>query len=118
MTDSVYILITVALMSILTYFIRSVPLLIFRRKIRNRYIYSFLNYIPYAILSALTIPNILYSTKSAISLDSIATTQNIITALVGAAVAIVLSVLNRSLIVVAVASTVTVFVLQLILSAI
>jgi len=118
MTDTVYILLTVLLMALITYAIRAVPLLIFRKKIRNKYIYSFLNYTPYAILTALTVPGIIYSTKSAVALDSVATTGNIITALVGAAVAVTLSVFNRSLIVVALASTATVFVLELILPSI
>ena len=105
-------------MAILTYIVRAVPLLVFRKKIRNKYIYSFLNYIPYAILTALIVPGILYSTKSAVSPDSIASTENIITACFGALVAFVLAFLNRSLIVVAVSATTAVFVLQLILGAV
>jgi len=116
--SNTYILIAIAAMAISTYLIRAVPLVIFRKKLKNKFLYSFLNYIPYAVLTALIIPNILYSTKSAVSLDTIATTQNIITACVGGAVAVILSLLNRSLIVVAVCSTAAVYVCQLILSSI
>lgn len=105
-------------MAISTYLIRAVPLVVFRKKLKNKYFYSFLNYIPYAVLTALIVPNIIYSTKSAVSLDTIATTQNIITACVGGAVALILSLLNRSLIVVAVCATASVYILQLILSSI
>ena len=116
--SNTYILIAIAAMAISTYLIRAVPLVIFRKKLKNKFLYSFLNYIPYAVLTALIIPNILYSTKSAVSLDTIATTQNIITACIGGAVAIILSLLNRSLIIVAVCSTAAVYVCQLILSSI
>ena len=116
--NNVYLLLAVAAMAISTYLIRAVPLVVFRKKLSNKYLYSFLNYIPYAVLTALIVPGILYSTKSAVSVDSIATSQNIITACIGGAVAIILSLLNRSLIVVAVASTVAVYLAQLILSSI
>lgn len=114
--SNVYILCAIAAMAISTYLIRAVPLVVFRKKLKNKYLYSFLNYIPYAVLTALIIPGILYSTKSAASIESIATTQNIITACIGGAVAIILSLLNRSLIIVAVCSTVAVYLAQLLLS--
>ncbi len=116
--NNLYLLLAVAVMAITTYLIRAIPLVLFRKKLKNKYLYSFLNYIPYAVLTALIVPGILYSTKSAVSIDSIATTQNIITACIGGAVALILSLLNRSLIIVAVASTVAVYVAQLILSSI
>lgn len=116
--SNAYILTAIATMAIFTYLIRAVPLVIFRKKLKNKFLYSFLNYIPYAVLTALIVPNILYSTKSAVSIDSIATTQNIITACIGGAVALILSLLNRSLIVVAVCSTAAVYICQLILSSI
>ena len=116
--SNTYILSAIAAMAVSTYLIRAVPLVVFRKKLKNKFLYSFLNYIPYAVLTALIVPGILYSTKSAVSLDTIATTQNIITACIGGTVAIILSLLNRSLIVVAVCSTAAVYLCQLILSAI
>ncbi|MBR5272445.1 MAG: AzlD domain-containing protein [Clostridia bacterium] len=116
--NNVYLLLAVTAMAITTYLIRAIPLVLFRKKLKNKYLYSFLNYIPYAVLTALIVPGILYSTKSAVSIDSIATTQNIITACIGGAVALILSLLNRSLIIVAVASTIAVYIAQFILSSI
>ena len=47
-----------------TYLIRMIPLVLIRRKIENRFIRSFLYYIPYAVLSVMTIPAIFSSTGS------------------------------------------------------
>ena len=45
-----------------TYLIRMLPLAFFRREIKSRLIRSFLYYVPYAVLAAMTIPDVLYST--------------------------------------------------------
>lgn len=50
-----------------TYLIRMLPLVIFKKKIENRFIRSFLSYIPYAVLAAMTFPAILSSTGSTLS---------------------------------------------------
>ena len=50
-----------------TYLIRMLPLVLVKKKIQNRFVLSFLHYIPYAVLSVMTIPAIFYSTGSAIS---------------------------------------------------
>lgn len=50
-----------------TYLIRMLPLTLIRRKITNRTLRSFLYYVPYATLSAMTFPAILTATGSAIS---------------------------------------------------
>ncbi len=87
----------IAAMALTTYLIRMLPLTVFRKPIRSRYFRSFLHYVPYACLSAMTFPAILTSTATIIS---------------GAAalvVAVVLAYRGKSLIVVAVASCVTVF---------
>ncbi|MBE7062270.1 MAG: AzlD domain-containing protein [Clostridia bacterium] len=47
-----------------TYLIRMIPLVLVRRKIRNRFLLSFLYYIPYAVLSVMTVPAIFYATES------------------------------------------------------
>ncbi len=49
-------------MALVTYLIRMLPLTLFRRPIRSRFIRSFLYYVPYAVLTAMTIPDILYAT--------------------------------------------------------
>lgn len=51
-----------AVMAGVTYLVRVIPLSLFRKKIRNRFVNSFLFYTPYAVLSAMTFPAILYAT--------------------------------------------------------
>lgn len=86
-----------------TYLIRVIPLAFFRKKIKSRYVKSFMFYIPYAVLSAMAFPAILYSTG------------NFYTALAGTAAAIIASLTKRSLIVVAALACLTVFVFGLII---
>ena len=62
---SIYVYI--AAMALTTYLIRVLPMTIFRRPIRSRFLKSFLYYVPYACLSAMTLPAILSSTNSIIS---------------------------------------------------
>ena len=50
-----------------TYLIRMLPLTLIQKKITNVYLRSFLYYIPYACLAAMTFPAILYATESVIS---------------------------------------------------
>lgn len=50
-----------------TYLIRMLPLVLSKKKITNKFILSFLYYIPYAVLTAMTIPGIFYSVNHKIS---------------------------------------------------
>jgi len=93
MSVAVYIFV----MAAVTYLIRMIPFTFFRKKIKSRFFRSFLHYIPYAVLSAMTIPAIFYSTG------------NIITAVAGTAAAVVLAYFNLPLIVVALAAAGTAF---------
>ena len=54
-------------MALTTYLIRVLPLTIFRKPIQSRFLRSFLHYVPYACLTAMTFPAILSSTDSIIS---------------------------------------------------
>ena len=47
-----------------TYLIRMLPLTVFRREIRSPFLRSFLYYVPYAVLGAMTVPDIFYATGS------------------------------------------------------
>ncbi len=87
-----------------TYLIRTLPLVAVKRKIENRFIRSFLYYIPYAVLTAMTIPAILYATSSLVS------------AIVGLAVAVFFAYRGKGLTTVAVAACASVFVTELFLS--
>lgn len=80
-----------------TYLIRMLPLTLIQKKISNIYICSFLYYIPYACLTAMTFPAILYATKSPVS------------ALTGFAVAVLLAMKKKSLMIVALFSCGAVF---------
>ena len=51
-------------MAVTTYLIRVLPLTVFRKPIRSRFLKSFLHYVPYACLTAMTFPAILTSTQT------------------------------------------------------
>ncbi len=82
----------IAVMAVVTYLIRMLPFTLLRRQIRSRFVRSLLYYLPYAVLSAMTLPAIFYSTN------------NTVTAIVGTAVALVLAYRGLPLIVVALAA--------------
>lgn len=50
-----------------TYLVRALPFLLLRRPIQNRFALSVLHYAPYAVLGAMTVPDILYSTGHVLS---------------------------------------------------
>lgn len=95
-----YIIISMLVMALMTYVIRMLPMAIFRKKIRNRRIQSFLYYVPYAVLSAMTFPAIFSSTGSQIS------------AAAGCVAAIVLAYMKKGLLTVAVGAALVVFLVQ------
>ena len=91
-------------MALTTYLIRVLPLTIFRKPIKSRFLRSFLHYVPYACLTAMTFPAILSSTASILS---------------GAAALIVAAILaykGKSLIVVALSSSVAVLAVEFLMS--
>ena len=53
-----YCLIAIAVMAVVTYIPRFVPITFFRREIKSVYLKNFLDYTPYAVLGALTFPDI------------------------------------------------------------
>ena len=91
-------LIYIAVMAGVTYLIRMIPFALFTKKIESRFVRSFLMYIPYAVLSAMTIPEIFYSTGSGI------------TAAAGTVLAVVLAYFNLPLIIVALAASAGAFI--------
>lgn len=60
-------IIYVIVMAGVTYLIRALPFALVKNKIKNRFIQSFLSYVPYAVLGAMTFPAVLYATNSIIS---------------------------------------------------
>ena len=95
--------VSIFVMAGVTYLIRMVPFTFFRKKVKSKFFKSFLYYIPYAVLSAMTIPAIFY------------TTHNIWTAVAGTVIAIILAFLEMPLIVVALAASGVAFLLGLFL---
>ncbi len=87
------IVIYIAVMALVTYLIRMIPFTLFRKKIKSRFFKSLLHYIPYAVLSAMTIPAIFYCTG------------DVITSVAGTIVAVVLAYFNLPLIVVALSAS-------------
>lgn len=73
-----------------TYLIRMLPMTVFRREIKSVFVRSFLHYVPYAVLGAMTFPDVLYATG------------NLWTALAGLVVAVLMAWRGRSLLTVAV----------------
>ena len=57
----------IGIMAGVTYLVRMLPFVIFRKKIKSKFVKDFLYYVPYAVLGAMTIPAVLYSTGSVIS---------------------------------------------------
>lgn len=95
---SIYIYVLV--MAVTTYLIRALPLTLFKKPIRSRFLRSFLHYVPTACLTAMTFPAILTAT------------DHMVSGAAGLIVGVILAFKNKSLIVVAVASCATVFLME------
>lgn len=97
-----YLIAGIAVMALVTYLVRVLPMVIFRKKITNVWVKSFLYYVPYAVLSAMTFPAIFTSTGSYIS------------AIAGCGAAVVLAYFKKGLLTVAVGAAAAVFIVQFI----
>ena len=93
---------SVIIMAVVTYVPRAIPISIFQRQIKSKYIKSFLYYVPYSVLAALTFPSIFY------------VTGNNITTIIGTIVALVLAYFEKSLLVVAIGAIISVFLSEII----
>ena len=104
MSNILELLLKILVMAGVTYLIRMIPLAFFRKKLTNPYLLSFLYYIPYAVLSAMTFPAILSSTG------------NFYSALAGLVVGAATALWGRSLLTVALSSCAGSLVLELLLT--
>lgn len=102
MSDAAYLFASVAVMAGVTYLIRMLPLAAFRKKIQNKFVLDFLYYVPYAVLSAMTIPAVFYSSNGLMSAA-------------GFLVAAVLAFFERGLLTVAVCACAGVFLVELVI---
>lgn len=90
----------ILVMALVTYLIRMIPLTIFRKKITNTFVRSFLYYVPYACLTAMTVPVVFYATESLMS------------AFAGVAAAVILACCRRNLVTVAAGACLAVFIVE------
>ncbi len=100
MKPNIYVYI--AVMALVTYLIRLLPLTLIRREIKNKFVRSFLYYVPYVTLSVMTFPAILTAASSRLASAA------------GFAAALVLTYRRKSLIVVALCSSAVVFLAELV----
>jgi len=85
-----------------TYLIRVLPLTLIRRPIKNRFIRSFLYYVPYVTLAVMTFPDIVQATTAPVA------------GLLALVAGVALAWSGRSLLTVAVASCAVVFITEMI----
>ena len=101
--DTTKLLISIAIMALVTYLIRVLPLTIFRKKIKSKFINSFLYYIAYTVLAALTFPAIFESTG------------NVVVSVIATIAALCLAYFNLGLVIVAIGAIIVAFVFGFIL---
>lgn len=102
MDKNIYIYILI--MGAVSYLIRAVPMTLLRKPIKNRFVKSFLYYVPYVTLAVMTFPAIINATNSPIS------------GIIALAVGTITAAFGLNLIKVAVSCCVSVFITELILS--
>ena len=93
-----------AIMAVSTYLLRAVPFSLVRKKIENPFIRSFLHYIPYAVLTAMTVPAIFYAVEQPLA------------AIAGFITAVIFALLGKGLTVVAIAACAGVFLVDQLLT--
>ena len=104
MNERLMFFLYLGVMAGVTYLIRMLPLVFCRKEINNRYVRSFLYYVPYSVLAAMIFPAIFYSTGTLIS------------AVIGTAVATILAYFKRGLLTVAIGATGAVLLVEAIMS--
>ena len=102
MTWSVYAYTLV--MALVTYLIRMLPLVLFKKEIKSRFIRSFLFYVPFSCLAAMTMPAMLNAPDSMIA------------GAVGLVTALIVAYMEKSLLTVALTACGTVFICERLLS--
>ena len=95
--------ICLAVMFGVTYLIRVLPLLLIKKKIKNTFVRSFLAYIPYTVLGAMTFPAIFHIA------------QNPLCGIVGAVTGVILALFGRGLCTVAAGTAIATYIMMIIL---
>ena len=99
MMANVYVYIFV--MAGVTYLIRMLPLVLFKKEITSPFVKSFLYYVPYACLAAMTFPSILTATSA-----------GIVSGIAALIVALIAAYREKSLLTVAVCACAAVFIVE------
>ena len=86
-----------------TYLIRMLPLVLVKKKIKSRFLLSFLHYIPYAVLSVMTVPACFFATG------------HVLSAAIGFAVAFLLALRDKGLLTVAIGMSGAVCIVELVM---
>lgn len=94
----------ILVMAVSTYLIRMLPLVLSRKQITNGYIKAFLNYVPVACLTCLTIPSIFHST------------EHIISGAVAFGVGLAASLMKKDMVVVAALASAALFICELLVT--
>lgn len=84
----------------LIFCIKVLPLLFCKNKIKNKFLQSFLTYVPYIIITSMLIPEVFRATS------------NIWSAVIGIGVGIIFAYIGRSLLTVVLSSVITVFIVE------
>lgn len=98
--DFRFLLILTLVLAGISYLMRMIPLVFCKGKIKNKFLNSFLYYIPFAVMTSIIIPEVFSATSSVIS------------AVVGVAVAVILGLLGQGMLTIAISSTLAVFVVE------
>lgn len=93
-------LLQVAVMAVVTYLIRAIPLALCRGRLQSRWLRDFLFYVPYAVLGAMTFPAVFGATSSPVS------------AVCGVVAGIALAWMEKGLLTVAIAACIAVFIAE------
>ncbi len=93
-------------MAVVTYLVRVVPYILMKKEVKNRFFRSFLSYVPYAVLAAMTFPSILSAT------------ENVYSAILGLVVGVVVAFFEKGLLIVALSSCGAVLLVELLIKVI
>lgn len=99
--NTILFFIYLAIMAGVTYLIRAIPFVLCKGEVKNVFVRSFLTYVPYAVLGAMTFPAIIFSTNGLTS------------AIAGTIVALVLAFAEKGLLTVAVGASAAAFLVKI-----
>ena len=97
------VLICIAVMAVVTYHVRVAPLTLFRKQIKSKYVRSFLDYTPFAVLGVMTFPDVFTSTGSVYS------------AIAGTIVALILGYMRKGIVTCSCSAILVVYLVEMLL---